>query len=165
MTNQEIIRKKFESFRRGVHNCANLALCDQMSDTLEHSISLHEQLEGGYHTHHLEESDSHGWAVADGEGVIGSGSSSLVLPNEYGSAEVDAKEEAVKDNPGHKGVFSAIMVYPFEGDTERTGEDKPMSGEPHDSVRFEEKVQELLKASAYVNLPRFFRKNIKASMR
>lgn len=165
MTNQEIIRKRFESFRQGVHRSGNLALCEQMEDTLQHSLNLHEQLEGGYHTHHLEESDSHGWAVADGTAVVGSGASDLTLPNEYGSAEEDAKKEAVRENPGQKGVFSAIMVYPFEGDTERDHEDKPMSGEPHDSVRFEEKIQELLQASAAVNLPRFFRKNVKAVMK
>lgn len=165
MTNQEIIRKKFENFRQEVHKCGNLALCDQMEDTLEHSLNLHENLEGGYHTHHLEESDSHGWAVADKAGVVGSGASALEGPNEYGSAEEDAKKEAVKDNLGQKAVFSAIMVYPFEGDVERTEDDKPMLGEPHDSVRFEEKVQELLKASAHVNLPRFFRKNAKVALR
>ena len=165
MTNQEIIRKKFKSFRQDVHKCANLALCDQMSDTLEHSLNLHDSLEGGYHQHHLEESDSHGWAVADGAGVVGSGASQLELPNKYGSAEADAKREAVKDNPGHKAVFSAIMVYPFEGTSDRENDNAPMSGEPHDSVRFEEKIQELLKASVYVNLPRFFRKNIKVAKR
>ena len=163
MNNQEIIGKMFEGFRKRVGRCANLALCDQMGDTLEHSLNLHEALEGGHHTHHLEESDSHGWAVADGAGIVGSGSSDLVQPNEYGSAEEDAKKEAVRDNPGHKAVFSAIMVYPFEGTSERENDNKPMSGEPHDSVRFEEKIQELLKASAVVNLPRFFRKNIKVA--
>ena len=162
MTNQEIIRKRFESFRQSVRKGGNVALCEQMQDTLEHSLNLHEQLEGGYHTHHLEESDSHGWAVADGSTVVGSGASDLLLPNEYGSAEEDAKEEAVVDNPGQKAVFSAVMAFPFEGDVERTERDRPMSGEPHDSVRFEEKIQELLKASAYVNFPRFYRNSIKA---
>ena len=165
MTNQEIIRKKFDAFRQGVHKCGNLALCDQLSDTLEHSINLHAQLENGYHTHHLEESDSHGWAVADGARIVGSGASQLEMPNKYGSAEEDAKREAERANPWQKGVFSAVMVYPFEGTSDRENDNEPMSGEPHDSVRFEEKVQELLKASAYVNLPWFFRKNSKAAMR
>ena len=141
-----------------VHVSGNQALCDQLSQTLELSISLHEQLEGGYHTHHTEESDSHGWAVADGATVIGSGASNLSMPNEYGSAEEDARKEAVLD-ARQTGVFSAIMVYPFEGDTERSGDDKPMGGEPHDSIRFEEKVQDLLKVSAGQNLPWCFRKH------
>ena len=165
MTNQEIIKKKFEAFRQGVHKGGNLALCDQMSRTLEQSINLHEQLEGGYHTHHTEESDSHGWAVADGAGVVGSGASVLSKPNEYGSAEEDAKKEAVNDNPGQKGVFSAVMVYPFEGDSERDEKNTPMGGEPHDSIRFEEKIQELLKVSAHQWFPTFFRKNIKVALR
>ena len=139
-------------------------MCDQMTRTLEQSVNLHEQLEGGYQTHHTEESDSHGWAVADGAGIIGSGASVLALPNEYGSAEEDAQDEAVRDNPGQKGVFSAIMVYPFEGDSERTEEDTPMSGEPHDSVRFEAKVQELLKVSAHQTFPTYYRKNVKTAL-
>lgn len=165
MGNQEVIGRMFDGLRLRVRRAGNLALCDQMEDTLQHSLNLHENLEGGYHTHHLEESDSHGWAVADRTKVVGSGASDLEMPNEYGSAEEDAKKEAVRDNPGQKGVFSAIMVYPFDGDTDRDGDDKPMSGEPHDSVRFEEKIQELLKASAFVNLPRFFRNNVKAATR
>jgi len=164
MTNQEIIRKRFEAFRQGVHKCGNLALCDQMSRTLEQSLNLHEQLEGGYHTHHLEESDSHGWAVADKAAIVGSGASQLAMPNKFGSAEEDAKKEAVRNNPGQTGVFSAVMVYPFEGDTERTDKDKPMGGEPHDSMRFELKLQELLKASAHQTFPWYFRKNIKTAM-
>lgn len=165
MTNQEIIRKKFEAFRRGVHKAGNLALCDQMEDTLNKSLNLHEQLEGGYHRHHLTESDSHGWAVADGNAVVSSGASQLPMPNEYGSAENNAMNEAVRNNPGQKAVFSAVMVFPFEGDRERTGnENESPSTEPHDSVRFESKLQELLKASAMVNIPWMFRKNIKTAM-
>ena len=162
MTNQEIIKKKFEAFRQKVHQGGNLALCDQMQRTLEQSLNLHEQLEGGYHTHHTTESDSHGWAVADGASVVGSGSSHLEMPNRYGSAEEDAKGAAVRDNPGQKGVFSAVLVDPFEGGTGHSDEDRPMGGEPHDSMRFERKLQELLKVSAHQWFPTFFRKNIKA---
>lgn len=147
-----------------VHTSGNLALCEQMSQTLELSLSLHEQLEGGYHTHHTEESDSHGWAVADGAAVVGSGASNLSMPNEYGSAEEDAKKEAALE-PGQSGVFSAIMVYPFEGDRERSGDDKPMPGEPHDSIRFEARVQELLKVSASQNLPWCYRKHKPTAIR
>jgi hypothetical protein len=165
VTNLEIIRKKFENFRQSVHEGGNLALREQMSDVLDLSVNLHEQLEGGYHTHHTLESDTHGWAVADRNGVIASGASELEMPNEYGSAEEDAKREAVTDNPGQKGVFSAIMVYPFEGDSERDEDSTPMLGEPHDSVRFEEKIQELLKVHAHQWLPTFFRKNVRAAIR
>lgn len=165
MTNQEIIRNKFEAFLQGVRSGGSAALRAQMEDTLGHSLNAHEALEGGYHTHHLEESDSHGWAVADGGSIVGSGASLLEQPNKYGSAEEDAQREAVRENPGQKGVFSAVMVHPFAGGSVRTEEDKPMLGEPHDSVRFETKIQELLRASAHVNFPRFFRNCVKASLR
>lgn len=165
MTNQEIIKKKFSRFREAVHQCGNFALCDQMSRTLEQSLNLHEQLEGGYHRHHLTESDSHGWAVADGKVIVGSGASVLSMPNEYGSAEDNAKEEASMNDSKQKGVFSAVMAYPFEGESERSENDVPMEGgEPHDSVRFETKIQELLKTSAHVNFPWCVRKNIKVAM-
>lgn len=98
MTNKEIIEKRFAAFKEAVHRGGNLALCEQMQYTLDQSIDLHLKLEGGYHTHHTEESDSHGWAVADGTGVVGSGKSILEMPNEYGSAEEDAKAVAVQDN-------------------------------------------------------------------
>ena len=168
MTNQEIIRKKFKAFREAVHKGGNLALCDQMSRTLEQSINLHQQLEGGYHTHHTEESDSHGWAVADKAAIVGSGASILAQPNEYGSAEDDAKKEAMRSNEGQKGVFSALMVHPFEGGVGHDEGGIPTSvgesGEPHDSVRFETKLQELLKVSAHQNFPWYYRKNIKVAM-
>ena len=160
MTNQEKIEKMFRGFRERVHNAGNKALCDQLQDTLELSVGLHEQLEGGYHTHHSMESDTHGWAVADGAGLVGSGASHLQLPNEYGSAESDAREEAVRDNSGQKGVFSAIMVYPFEGTTEHEGNRAWVSDEPHDSVRFEEKIQELLKTHVRQWFTTFYRKGI-----
>lgn len=134
-----------------------------MQRTLEQSINLHEQLEGGYHTHHTEESDTHGWAVADGGGVVGSWSSMLERPNESASAEEDAREESVRDNPGQKGVFSAVMVHPFEGGTGHADDAKPMEGEPHDSVRFERKLQELLMASAHQTFPTFYRAKAKVA--
>lgn len=166
MTNRDIIKKGVEAFRRRVHDGGNLALCEQMSDTLEQSLNFHEQLEGGYHTHHLEESDSHGWAVSDRNGIVRSGASRLVESNKYGSAEDDARRTAAEVGSGmQRGVFSAVMVYPFEGHSERTKEDRPMYGEPHDSVRFEKKIQVLLKSSCLVNMPRFFRKNVKAAVK
>ncbi len=164
MTNLEKIQRSFEAFRLGVHKCGNIALCKQMERSLEQSLNLHQQLEGGYHTHHLEESDSHGWAVADGSSVVGSGASQLALPNKFGSAEDDAKRSAVHNNPGQRGVFSAVMVYPFEGNTEHTDEDKPMGGEPHDSMRFELKLQSLMLLSAQATFPTYFKNNIKAAM-
>lgn len=166
MTNSEVISKGFAGFRQRVHTIGNRALCEQMADTLELSLNLHEQLEGGYHTHHLEESDSHGWAVADKNGVVGSGSSHLGEPNKYGSAEDEARKSASEVGAGQqRGVFSAVMAYPFEGDSERTEEDKPMAGEPHDSVRFETKIQDLLKTSCRISFPKFFLKNAKAASR
>ncbi len=156
---QSIIGKWLKSMRTQVRAAGNVALCDQFQRTLEQSINLHAQLEGGYHRHHTLESDTHGWAVADGQTIVGSGASHLSMPNEYGSAEESAKREATSGNPGQKGVFSAIMVYPFEGGSERDKDSKPMLGEPHDSVRFEEKIQELLKVSAVQSLPFYFRKN------
>lgn len=164
MTNQEIIKKRFEAFRQGVRTCGNLALCDQMETTLNQSLGLHEQLEGGFHRHHLTESDSHGWAVTDGGALVGSGSSKLSMPNENGSAEDDAIEEA-SVGTGQMAVFSAVMVNPFEGGHERTDKmpDEEYEGrEPHDSIRFEAKLQELLKTSLKVNLPWMFKKNVNA---
>ncbi len=161
MTAQSKIGKWLESVHKRVRKAGNTALCAQLQHTLEQSVNLHEQLEGGYHQHHTLESDTHGWAVADGQAIVGSGASRLSQPNEYGSAVESARREAVSGNPGQKGVFSAIMVYPFEGSTERADDDghQPMLGEPHDSVRFEEKIQDLLKASAVKDLPGRFRKN------
>lgn len=161
MTAQSKIGKWLESVHKRVREAGNATLCDQLRNTLEQSVNLHAQLEGGYHQHHTLESDTHGWAVADGPTVAGSGASHLSQPNKYGSAEESAKREAVSGNPGQKGVFSAIMVYPFEGSSERADDDghQPMLGEPHDSVRFEEKIQNLLKASAAQSLPERFRKN------
>lgn len=156
---QSKIGKWLENVHERVRAAGNAALCDQLERTLEQSINLHEQLEGGYHQHHTLESDTHGWAVADGKAIVGSGASRLEMPNKYGSAEESAKKEAASGNPGQKGVFSAIMVYPFEGSSDRENDNAPMSGEPHDSVRFEEKIQELLKVSAAQWLPTYFRKN------
>ena len=157
------IGKWLENVRERVRASGDAALCDQLQRTLEQSINLHQQLEGGYHTHHTEESDSHGWAVADGATLIGSGASVLSKPNEYGSAEESAKREAVKDSVRQTGVFSAIMVHPFEGGTEKDAGGIPTSvgenGEPHDSLRFEEKIQELLKVSVRQTLYVYFQKN------
>lgn len=161
MTAQSKIGKWLESVHKRVREAGNAALCGQLRNTLEQSVNLHAQLEGGYHQHHTLESDTHGWAVADGQAVVGSGASHLSQPNKYGSAEESAKREAVSGNPGQKGVFSAIMVYPFEGSPGRADNDdhQPMLGEPHDSVRFEEKIQDILKVSAVQGLPERFRKN------
>lgn len=161
MTNQEVISKRLAAFRQGVHKCGNLALADQMERTLEQSLNLHEQLEGGYHAHHTTESDTHGWAVADGSSIVRSGASQLLVPNQHGSAKEDAEREALADNPGQKGVFSVTMVNPFEGGTAHQGD---VSTNPNDSIRFESKLIELLKTSVEVNLPVFFRKNIKTAM-
>lgn len=156
---QSKIGRWLKNVRTRVRESGNVALRDQFQRTLEQSINLHAQLEGGYHQHHTLESDTHGWAVADGHAIVGSGASHLSQPNKYGSAEERARSEAVKDNPGQKGVFSALMVYPFEGSSERGDGDTPMSGEPHDSVRFETKIQDLLRVSATQWLPVYFRKN------
>lgn len=156
MTNQEIIRKKFEAFRRKVHDAGNLALCDQMEDTLNKSLNLHEQLEGGYHAHHTTESDTHGWAVADGGAVVRSGASVLSLPNESASAEAHAKEQAAVSGTSQKAVFSVTMVDPFAGGT---GTHEGKSDNPNDSIRFESNVLNMLMTSAGVNFPTFYRKN------
>jgi len=153
------IGKWLENVRGRVRACGNAALCEQLQRTLEQSINLHAQLEGGYHRHHTLESDTHGWAVADGATLVGSGASHLEMPNKYGSAKESAEREATGGNTGQRGVFSAIMVYPFEGTSERENDNEPMSGEPHDSVRFEEKIQELLKVSARQTLYVYFRRN------
>lgn len=157
------IGKWLENVRERVRASGDAALCDQLQRTLEQSINLHQQLEGGYHTHHTEESDSHGWAVADGVFLIGSGASVLSKPNEYGSAEESAKREAVKDSVRQTGVFSAIMAHPFEGGSEKDSGGIPTSvgedGEPHDSLRFEGKIQELLKVSVRQTLYVYFQKN------
>lgn len=161
MTAQSKIGKWLESVHKRVREAGNTVLCAQLQHTLEQSVNLHEQLEGGYHQHHTLESDTHGWAVADGSAVVGSGASHLIQPNKYGSAVESARREAVSGNPGQKGVFSAIMVYPFEGKSERAddGDLPPTYEEPHDSVRFEEKIQDLLKASVASSFPERFRKN------
>ncbi len=161
MTEQSKIGKWLEYVHKRVREAGNAALRAQLQHTLDQSVNLHAQLEGGYHQHHTLESDTHGWAVADGQTIVGSGASRLSMPNEYGSAEESARREAASGNPGQKGVFSAIMVYPFEGVSERPDKDghEPMLGEPHDSVRFEEKIQDILKESAARGLPGFLRKN------
>lgn len=166
MTNQELIQKRFAAFRRAVEKGGSAALCEQMERGMDLSLNLHEQLEGGAHAHHLEESDSHGWAVANGAAIVASGASDLSQPNEYGSAEEDAKSEAVRDNPGLKGVFSSVLANPFEGGVEGDNdEDDTPSNSPHDSVRFETKIHDLLKVSAHQNFSVYFRKNVKAAMR
>lgn len=160
---QSKIGKWLENVHKRVRVSGNAALCDQLERTMELSINLHQQLEGGYHTHHTEESDTHGWAVADGASIVGSGASVLSEPNQYGSAEESAKKEAVKDSVRQTGVFSAIMVHPFEGGTEKDSGGIPTSvgesGEPHDSLRFEMKLQELLEVFVNQNLYVYFRKN------
>ncbi len=161
MTGQSKIGKWLEYVHKRVREAGNAALCDQLQHTLDQSVNLHAQLEGGYHRHHTLESDTHGWAVAEGQTIVGSGASHLTMPNEYGSAEESARREAVNGNPGQKGVFAAIMVYPFEGKSERPddGDLPPTNEAPHDSVRFEEKIQDILKESAVQGVPEFLRKN------
>ena len=162
MNNQEIIQRRFEGFLQKVRKASNLALCDQMEDTLNKSLNLHEQLEDGYHRHHLTESDTHGWAVAEGNAIVASGASMLAEPNKFGSAEDNASKEAVENNPGHKGVFSVTMAFPFEGLGDRTKQGGENTNAA-DSVRFETKLQDLLKVSARINFPMYFRKNIKTA--
>ena len=157
------IGKWLESVRIRVRASGNAALCDQMQRTLEQSVNLHQQLEGGYHTHHTEESDTHGWAVADGATLVGSGASVLAEPNTSISAEDVAKQEAARDSVRQTGVIAAVMVHPFAGGSEHDDGGIPTSvgenGEPHDSMRFETKLQALLVVSAHQNFPWYFRKH------
>ena len=147
MTNQEIIKKKFASFSHAVRDGGNLALCDQLKRTMEQSINLHAVLEDGVHTHHQEESDSHGWAVADGNAIVDSGASDLLNPNVNGSAENEAVESAISgDGSVSKGVFAAVMA-------------------DFDSLRFESKIQELLKESVVSWFPTYYLKNCKSTLR
>lgn len=165
MTNQEIIRKNFDAFLRGVHEAGNLALCEQMEDTLHHSLNLHEQLESGYHAHHLTESDSHGWAVTDDGALVDSGASVLSEPNEHGSAEAKAARISQANVSVQSGVFTSVLANPFEGGSDHdSGEDR-ISENPHDSLRFENKVLELLQTNARQTFPWMFRKNIKVTRR
>lgn len=165
MTNQEKISKAIERFRYTVHDGGNLALCAQMSATLSDSLNLHEQLEGGIHTHHLTESDSHGWAVADGNALVDSGSSRLNAPNEHGSAELAAQKEAVRNNRGkkQKAVFSALMVNPFAGSngSENKKRRLEVTENPHDSRRFESEIQSMLKESIAQGFSGIYRESVK----
>lgn len=155
------IAEWLEKSRERVRKAGQSALCDQLSHTLEQSVNLHKQLEDGSHTHHTEESDSHGWAVADGTSLFRSGASVLANPNEYGSAEESARKEAVKDAGLLTGVFSAVMVNPFAGNSRRKKRAKREDGTPHDSMRFETKIQELLKVSAGQSYPGRLRESMK----
>ena len=164
MTNKEIIRKKFKAFLDGVHNAGNRALCEQMESTLNMSLNLHEQLESGYHAHHLTESDSHGWAVADDGALVDSGASLLSEPNEHGSAEAKAARISMANAAVQSGVFTSVLANPFEGGGSHDVEDGGrISTNPHDSMRFEGKVLELLEVNARANFPYQFRKNFKVA--
>lgn len=157
MTNQEIIKKKFEAFRQKVHQGGTAALCDQMSETLGYSLNLHETLKGK-HKHHLTESDTHGWAVADQGAVVGSGASRLAKPSKNGSAEEDARQFAATNSAGVQvGVFSANMADPFDKD----GKPKKRK-RPYYDFSFETTVHEMLRNKAATSFPEKLRKNIKA---
>lgn len=47
MTNLDIIKERFAQFKDAVRQGGNMALCEQMSQTLDMSLHLHRQLEGG----------------------------------------------------------------------------------------------------------------------
>ena len=141
MTNQEIIKRKFAAFRQKVDKGGNNALADQMKRTMEQSLNLHLVLEEGAHTHHLNETDTHGWAVADSGNVVSSGFNEGPMDNLSASAQRDAEAEAASSGKGHVGVFSAIM-------------------DDIDSWRFEEKIQDLLKVSAESWFPTYFKRSI-----
>lgn len=164
MTNEEKIRQAFVSLKARVEKGTAEALCEQMVRTLNTSLNLHQTLEAGSHTHHLSESDSHGYAVAVKGLVVESGGSMLSEPNEHGSAARAAESEATRNNPGFKGVFTAVMANPFEGGAgARDGEPLDPDAPPHDSMRFEEKLHEMLRLEASVEFPIFMRREIQSA--
>lgn len=156
MENGEVISRAFARLKMREEAACRTTLLHTMPAVLDESLRLHKELDGGRHTYHREQENSHACAVAHGGEVIFSEHNDgeaeaerTYREGEYGktavgSAQSEAQSEAeniAKDNGGgYKGTFLATMDADFL------------------SVRFETEVQETLIGELQKGVADTFRK-------
>ncbi len=159
MENSEVISRAFARLKMQEGAACRTTLLQAMPAALDESLRLHKELDGGRHSYHREQANSHACAVAHGGDVIFSEHNDgeteterTYRDNEYGKVATGARESEAqneaermaKDNGGaYKGTFLATMDADFL------------------SVRFETEVQETLIGELEGSIAKTFRNVVK----